>query len=88
MSVENARTCEILTRRISLTRVESVGQDPKGVVVGWEYAPPRKGERYAVYLGKGRVLRTSVVEDVRENMGSLLIKTANSIYKVQYLSGK
>jgi hypothetical protein len=88
MSVENARTCEILTRRISLTRVESVGQDPKGVVVGWEYSPPRKGERYAVYLGKGRVLRTSVVEDVRENMGSLLIKTANSIYKVQYLNGK
>jgi len=28
------------------------------------------------------------VEDVRENMGSLLIKTANSIYKVQYLNGK
>ncbi len=34
MSVENARTCEILTRRISLTRVESVGQDPKGGCCG------------------------------------------------------
>jgi hypothetical protein len=86
--MNHTKTCEVLNRRISLTRVESVGQEPKGAVVGWEYSPPAKGERYAVYLGRGRVLRTSVVEEVRQNMGSLLIKTANSIYKVQYLSGK
>lgn len=85
MSDGNAKTIEILTRRISLTRIESVGQDSRGAVVGWEYSPPRTGDRYAVYLGKGRVLRTSVVEDIRENMDSLLIKTANSIYKVKYL---
>jgi len=80
-----SKTVEILTRRISLSRIDSVGKDPKGAVVGWEHAPPQKGERYTVYLGKGRVLRTSPVEDVRENLETLLVRTANSIYRVEYL---
>jgi len=79
------KTCEILSKRIALSKIERIGDDPRGTVVGWESAPPVKGERYAVYLGKGRVLRTSVVEEVRETPESVLIKTANSIYKVQYL---
>lgn len=86
--MDHPNTCEILTNRISLSKVEAVGHDPKGVVIGWEYAPPKRGERYVVYLGKGKVLRTSVVEDIKENMDSLLIKTANSIYKIQYLNKK
>lgn len=83
---EEGRTCEILTRRIALSKIERIGHDPKGTVVGWECSPPAKGERYGVYLGKGRVLRTSVVEDIREMQDYILIKTANSVYKVQYLS--
>ncbi len=80
-----AKTSEILSKRIALSKIEKIGDDPRGTVVGWECAPPVKGERYAVYLGKGRVLRTSVVEEVRETPESVLIKTANSVYKIQYL---
>ncbi len=82
------KTCEVLTKKISLSRIDSVGKDAKGAVVGWEYAPPEKGERYTVYLGKGRVLRTSPVEDIRRNLAALLIKTANSVYRVEYIKQK
>jgi hypothetical protein len=79
------KTAEIATRKISLSRIESVTTDQKGEVIGWEYAPPRRGERYTVSLGKGRVLRTSPVQDVKESRNALLIKTVNSIYRVEYL---
>jgi hypothetical protein len=80
-------TGEVLTRKISLTKVDSVGKEQRGAVVGWEHGVPKKGERYSVFLGKGRVLRTSPVEDVRTSADAVLIKTANSIYRVQYLKG-
>ncbi len=78
-------TSEILSQKISLTKIDSVGRDARGAVVGWESAPPREGERYTVYLGNGRLLRTSTVEDVRDTLGAFLVKTANSIYRVEYL---
>jgi hypothetical protein len=83
--MDSRGTCEILSQKISLTKVDSVGRDSKGAVVGWESSPPREGERYTVYLGNGRILRTSTVEDVKDNLGAFLVKTANSIYRVEYL---
>ncbi len=80
------KTAEIATRKISLARIESVATDRKGELVGWEYAPPKKGERYTVSLGRGRLLRTSPVQDVKQSDNALLIKTVNSIYRVEYLA--
>jgi hypothetical protein len=79
------KTYEILTQKIALTRIESLGKEEKGSVIGWEYAPPKKGERYSVYLGERKVLRTSPVEEIKHTINAVMIKTANSIYKIQYL---
>ena len=79
-------TLEIASRKISLARIESVATDRKGELIGWEYAPPKKGDRYTVSLGKGRILRTSPVQDVKQSDDALLIKTVNSIYRVEYLA--
>jgi hypothetical protein len=79
------KTYEGVTRKISLTRIETLGKDHKGVVIGWEYAAPAKGERYTIYLGKGKILRTSTVEEVKEMPRGIMIKTMNSIYRIEYL---
>ena len=84
LAVNGQKTKEIETRRISLARVESTGSEQRGQVVGWEYGPPRAGERYVVHLGKGRVLRTSHVQEVRGSGRVLLLKTVNSLYRVEY----
>lgn len=82
------KTHEILVKKISLTRIESIDKEQKGAVIGWEYGPPRKGERYSVYLGEGKVLRTSPVEDVKETHYALLVKTRNSVYRVEYMKAR
>jgi hypothetical protein len=78
-------TDEVLPRKISLTRIASLSTAHTNVVNGWEYVAPAKGERYIVYLGKGRVLRTSTVEDIKILEQGILIKTVNSIYRIDYL---
>lgn len=72
------------TRRISLTRVE-LEKGQSQAVIGWEYASPAKGERYSVYLGGGRVLRTSPVREITVTKQTSTIKTVNSTYRVEYL---
>jgi hypothetical protein len=79
------KTYEILTKKISLSKVDTVGQVQNSAIIGWEYAPPRVGERYSVYLGRGRVLRTSPVEEIKETPYALMIKTLNSVYRIEYL---
>jgi hypothetical protein len=81
----DAKTREIQSRKISLARVENKAAEHRGNVVGWEYGPPKEGERYTVYLGKGRVLRTSPVQEVRESDKIIWVKTVNSFYRVEYL---
>jgi hypothetical protein len=88
LTLSLVKTHEILVKKISLTRIDSIDKEQKGAVIGWEYGPPRRGERYSVYLGDGKVLRTSPVEDVKETHCALLIKTMNSVYRVEYLKGK
>jgi len=84
-ALNGSTTKEIRTRKITLTRVEDTSLDHRGHVVGWEYGPPQAGERYTVYLGKGRVLRTSPVQEVLGSGPALLLKTLNSVYRVEYL---
>lgn len=78
-------TEEVHYRKISLKRLKSFKIEEKGGVIGWEAAPPKVGERYAVYLGEGNVLRTSPVEEVKKTSHILMVKTMNSIYRVEYL---
>lgn len=83
--MEGNRTREIQARRISLCRFEGKGASGQDSVLGWEYSPPTPGERYLVYLGKGRLLRTSPVKSIRESEGTVLIHTLHSVYRVKYL---
>jgi hypothetical protein len=78
-------TEEVTYRKISLRRHKENQLDERGGVLGWEAAPPQVGERYAVYLGEGNVLKTSPVEEVERRDNVLMVRTMNSIYRVEYL---
>ena len=82
---ELTSTEETLTQRVALTRICGLGYDQNKTVFGWEYAPPQKGERYTLYLGKGKYLRSSLVEDITHIPDAVMIKTANSLYELKYL---
>jgi hypothetical protein len=84
--VNDKRTKEIRARRISLARLEGGPDKLSDPIGGWEYSPPEVGERYLVYLGKGRLLRTSPVQRIRESGGFTWIETLNSVYRIQYLA--
>jgi hypothetical protein len=75
------------SRKIALTKLGEVVAPPKtGGVIGWEYTPPQKGRPYVIYLEKGLVLRTSLVQEVQKGRNTLLLKTLNSLYRVDYLT--
>jgi hypothetical protein len=80
------RTAEIPTRKISLLKLAATREETtKGGVAGWECAPPRIGRPYAIWLYEGMVLRTSPVRDIRKTKCALIIKTLNSLYRLEYL---
>lgn len=83
--MKNSHTKEFQARKISFSRAEHEGEAEPDSVVAWEYSPPVLGERYLVYLGKGRLLRTSPIRSIRESHGILWIETANSTYRVKYM---
>lgn len=83
--MDDPKLRQLKARRISLTRVQGESTNESDSVGGWEYSPPRVGERYLVYLGKGRLLRTSPAQKVWESEGCLWIETLNSIYRIRYL---
>jgi hypothetical protein len=78
-------TDEVQTRRMSLTRIESLRKDHRDAVNGWEYAVPAKEERDINHLAKKRALRTSAVEDIKILPQGVMIETMNSIYRIEYL---
>lgn len=78
-------THESLNQRVALTKIFGSAIEESRTIIGWEYAPPKRGERYSIYLGKGKYLRSSTVEDITSNPHSLMIKTANSLYEIKYL---
>ncbi len=83
--MKNSRTREFQARKISFSRAESPTEADQESVMAWEYSPPVLGERYLVYLGKGRLLRTSPVKKIRESHGFLWIETTHSTYRVKYM---
>jgi hypothetical protein len=80
-----SKTEEILTRKVFLKRSELSGKGRPKAMIGWELGPPRRGARYTVSLENGMVLRTSPVEEIHEGEGIVTVKTANSIYTLEYL---
>lgn len=78
-------TSEAPTRKISMTRIYGLGEGKKEIVIGWEFAPPKKSERYAIYLGRGKIFRTSPVEEITRTEEMVFIKTANSLYQIEYV---
>jgi hypothetical protein len=81
------RTEEIPTRRISPLKLgATVEETSKGGVTGWECTPPRIGRPYAMCLYEGMILRTSPVQDIRKTECALIIKTLNSLYRLEYLA--
>lgn len=83
--MKGIRTKEFQARKISFSRAEFKDESEQESVIAWEYSPPSLGERYLVYLGKGRLLRTSPVRKIQEFHGVLWIETANSTYRVKYM---
>ena len=84
LSNENP-TEELSFRRISLKRLQDreLESTMKGFL-GWEYAPPRIGDPYVIHF-QGMVLKTSPVKIIQRTKDVTIIKTANSIYQVEYL---
>jgi hypothetical protein len=79
-------TQELPAWKIHITKLQGSDQNAKGRrLVGWEYSSPETGYPYLVYLKGNGVLKTSVVEEVREVSDGLVIKTRNSIYHIAYL---
>ncbi len=83
--MNSTKTLKIATRKLSFTKIEKSGTAKEKSVMGWEYEPPKKGKNYDIFLGHGKVLRTSPVKDVTENFHSLIVRTANSVYQVKYI---
>lgn len=82
-----AKTVEIRTKKISLTKIGNVNKEKKrGGVIGWECAPPQRGHPYSLYLYEGMVLKTSRVRDVQKTNDGVIVKTVNSVYQVIYLN--
>jgi hypothetical protein len=79
-------TEETLTRKVALTLICGSAKIRNEMAVGWEYTPPQKSERYAIYMGKGKILRTSAVEGITETADGITIKTANSLHEVKYFN--
>ena len=80
------RTEEISAWKISLTKLETMGMEPKkGTVIGWAAHAPKKGHPYIVHLNQNTALKTSPVKDVRKTGNGFIIKTFNSVYQVQYI---
>jgi hypothetical protein len=82
------RTHEILTTKVSLVKVHSGGKKSRQPIVGYEYEPPTLGSPYTVYLGQGSAFKTSRVWEVEAVNDAFMIKTANSIYRLDYLERK
>jgi hypothetical protein len=85
LSWDLTSTQETLTQRVALTRIYGQGSELIKTIIGWEYAAPKPGERYTIYLGKGKYLRTSPVQQVINSPNTLMIKTANSLYELKYV---
>ncbi len=85
--MNTTKTLKIASRKLSFTKIDKGGNVKNECSVGWEYEPPRKGKNYSIFLGEGRVLRTSPVKDVTENFHSIIVRTKNSIYQLKYLGG-
>jgi hypothetical protein len=79
------RTHEVLTTKVTIAKVNGNGKKPKKNIEGYEYSPPAQGCPYVVYLGKGNVFKTSPVRDVKEVNDAIMLKTSNSIYRINYL---
>ena len=82
------KTHEILTTKVSLVKVNSGGKKSEESIEGYEYELPTLGFPYVVLMGKGKVFKTSRVWDVKEVNDAVMIKTANSIYRINYLGNK
>jgi hypothetical protein len=75
---------EQLSRRINLRKMrgEKLDKYPVGAqITGWEVKPPRKQERYFLYLDGGGVFRTSTVQEC----GHDYLRTFYSRYALQIL---
>jgi hypothetical protein len=85
LDVDLTKTEETLLKKISVTKLGNVSKEKKGELVGWEYAPPQRGQPFKFFIYEGVVLKTSPVQDVKETNGGLIVKTYNSAYQVKYL---
>jgi hypothetical protein len=73
------------TRKVSLSKVGGTSNTLGDTVIGWETAPPRENEPYRIYLGNGKVLRTSPVKLITDTNDLLCIMTVNSLYEFRIL---
>lgn len=78
-------TYEVLTRKVSLSKLNGNGKDKGENVIGCEYSAPLKGKPYSIYMRNGKVFKTSSLIDIRRTYTAFLLRTKNSIYQIKYL---
>jgi hypothetical protein len=83
--MEHSVTEELGAKRVSLVKVFENGSVSKEKSAGLEWGPPALGMPYVIYLGKGRYLKTSPVRELKEIHNALMFKTANSVYRIEYV---
>ncbi len=86
--MELSVTSEIGANRVSLVKVLERGSVSKEKVAGLEWGPPSLGAPYVVYLGKGKYLKTSPIRELKEIHNALMFRTANSVYRIEYVEKK
>jgi hypothetical protein len=79
------RTLDLPAKKISFTRIFGTGRPAANGVVGWEMEPPEEGKRYRVYLGRGKILKTSVITEIQRTPHAIFVRTKNSLYQIEYL---
>ena len=78
-------TSELTGRKVALIKIGENGKACKEKVVGYEWGTPASGTTYVLYLGKGKFLKTTPIKELKETHNALMFRTANSLYRIEYL---
>jgi hypothetical protein len=72
--------------KISLTKLDKMWMEQKKRnLMGWAAQAPEEGQPYIVLLDKSTGLKTSPVQEVQEVKNDCIIRTLNSVYRIEHI---